>query len=336
VRADRLVAILLMLQRRGKVTAAEVAAELEVSERTARRDLDALAMAGVPIYSQQGRGGGWRLAGGGRLDLSGLSAPEATALFLVAGPTASVTPEVRAALRKLVHALPEPLRDGAEAAATATVVDPTDWDRTDVADPAMLEDLRRAVIDAEQVRLVYRDRSGRLSARDVGPLGVVRKGRSWYLVAATDRGRRTFRVDRVRAAERLGRPVERPDGFDLEREWRAIEAEVDRMRTPLTARVAVRPDALGYLRATVGRRLRVLDDVTEPSGPDTGERAAAGAGTAARTVAAEVRGHSVPSLVAELAGFGDALEVLGPAELRRALGQLGLELAATYGAQVPQ
>ena len=100
MRADRLVATLLLLQARGQVTAAEVADELEVSERTARRDLEALGLAGLPIYSVQGRNGGWRLAGGGRTDLSGLSQAEARALFLVAGPSSSATPEVRAALRK--------------------------------------------------------------------------------------------------------------------------------------------------------------------------------------------------------------------------------------------
>src|SRR5215210_7582895 len=128
MRADRLVAILLMLQAKGKVTAAEVAAELEVSERTARRDLEALGMAGLPIYSQQGRNGGWQLAGGGRTDLSGLTADEARALFLVAGPSPSATPQVKAALRKLVRALPEPFRDSAEAASTRVVVDPVGWD----------------------------------------------------------------------------------------------------------------------------------------------------------------------------------------------------------------
>src|SRR5690349_2121207 len=105
-------AIVLLLQQRVQVTAAEVARELEVSERTARRDLDALAVAGVPLYSQPGRGGGWRLIGGARTDLSGLTAGEARALFLVAGPAAA-TPGVRAALRKLVRALPEPFRAAA-------------------------------------------------------------------------------------------------------------------------------------------------------------------------------------------------------------------------------
>ena len=121
MRADRLVAILLMLQRREQVTATEVAHELEVSERTARRDLEALSVAGIPVYSLPGRGGGWRLLGGARTDLSGLTAGEARALFLVAGPASTATPAVKAALRKLVRALPEPFREQAEAAATSVV-----------------------------------------------------------------------------------------------------------------------------------------------------------------------------------------------------------------------
>ena len=86
MRADRLVAILLMLQTRGQVTAADVAAELEISERTARRDLDSLGVAGLPVYSVQGRNGGWRLLGDGRTDLTGLTSAETQALFLLAGP----------------------------------------------------------------------------------------------------------------------------------------------------------------------------------------------------------------------------------------------------------
>src|ERR687897_3134835 len=125
MRADRLVATLLFLQSRGRVTAAEVADELEVSVKTARRDLEALAMAGIPVYSQPGRGGGWSLIGGARTDLSGLTAAEARTLFLVAGPSSAVTPEAKAALRKLVRALPEPFRVTAEAASTAVVLGPT-------------------------------------------------------------------------------------------------------------------------------------------------------------------------------------------------------------------
>ena len=173
MRADRLVAILLLLQTRGQMTSAEVAAELEVSERTARRDLDALAMAGVPLYSRQGRGGGWQLVGGARTDLSGLTAEEARALFLVAGPSSSATPEVKAALRKLVQALPEPFRVDAEAASTAVVVDPSGWGQSGSTrpPPVHLEALQRAVIEGEQVRLGYVARDRAPSSRVVHPLG---------------------------------------------------------------------------------------------------------------------------------------------------------------------
>src|SRR3954467_14635973 len=127
MRADRLVATLLLLQTRKRLTAAEVAAELEVSERTARRDLEALSTAGIPVYALPGRGGGWELVGGARTDLSGLTADEARALFTVAGPAAAATPEIKAALRKLVRALPEPFRAKAETAASSVVIDVAGW-----------------------------------------------------------------------------------------------------------------------------------------------------------------------------------------------------------------
>src|SRR3954452_22332522 len=114
MRADRLVATLLLLQSRKRVTAADVAAELEVSVRTAPRDLEALSAAAIPVFPQPGRGGGWELVGGARTDLSGLTADEARTLFMVAGPEAAATPELKAALRKLVRALPEPFRASAE------------------------------------------------------------------------------------------------------------------------------------------------------------------------------------------------------------------------------
>src|SRR6185312_13539278 len=111
--------------------------ELEVSVATARRDLEALSASGVPVYPQAGRGGGWQLVGGARTDLSGLSAPETRALFLLVGPAAAVSPEAKAALRKLVRALPQTFRADAEAAAGATLIDPTRWGERDRRRPEM-------------------------------------------------------------------------------------------------------------------------------------------------------------------------------------------------------
>jgi predicted DNA-binding transcriptional regulator YafY len=319
VRADRLVAILLLLQARGQVTAAEVAEELEVSERTARRDLEALGMAGLPIYSLQGRNGGWRLAGGGRTDLSGLTAGEARALFLVAGPTAasaSATPQVKAALRKLVRALPEPLRSGAEAASAALVVDPAGWDGRAAYPrpaPAFLDAIQRAVIEREEIVLGYVARNRAMTTRLVHPLGLAAKGSAWYLLADTEAGLRSFRVDRVTSVEPTGRPVVRPEGFELEQAWRLISDEVQQKRLPMRVRAVAKPEIIQLCRWLFGDRVRI-----GPAAPDG-------------RVELEVRGHDVESLTGELAGLGAALEVLEPPELRHRLGRVGIELAALYG-----
>ncbi len=315
MRADRLVAILLMLQQRGHVTARQVADELEVSERTARRDLDALGVAGMPIYSSRGRGGGWQLLGGGRTDLSGLTAGEARALFRIAGPAASATPEVRAALRKLVRALPEPFRPAAEAASTAIVVDPHGWDgRVERPPPPLLDHVQLAVVEGRRSLLGYRSREGAVTERDVDPLGLAAKGQSWYLVAGTAGGLRTFRIDRILTFTVSDDPVVRPPGFELSAAWRLITDEVEQRRMPMSARLAVAPAVVPWLRARVDQRLRVGG-----TGPDG-------------RVEVELRGFSPESIARELAGFGDGVEVTEPVEVRQSLWVIGAALAALYGA----
>ena len=307
-------AILLLLQQREQVTAAEVALELEVSERTARRDLDALAMAGVPVYSMQGRGGGWRLLGGARTDLSGLTASEARALFLVAGPASTATPAVKAALRKLVRALPEPFREQAEAAATSVVVDPRHWGSSQVEHrpPRFLDEIQEAVIRGVQVRLSYVDRKGSETERTVHPLGIVAKGPTWYLVSNTQAGRRTFRIDRISSVELTGDPVQRPEGFDLAESWREIADEVDRKRTPLEAQAICAPDGLGLLRMALGNRLEV-------GGPTPDGR-----------IEIVIRGRDEYTLAGELAGLNEWLEVIGPQGVRDHLASIGGALVARY------
>ena len=314
MRADRLVAVLLMLQARKQVTAAEVAEELEISERTARRDLEALSLAGVPVYSRQGRGGGWQLVGGARTDLSGLTAAEARALFLVAG-TASSTPEVKTALRKLVRALPEPFRSGAEAASAAVVVDPTAWGRRSAERPAPehLEVLQQTVIEGEQVVLGYVARDRAATTRTVHPLGLATKKQVWYLVANTDAGLRTFRIDRVTSVELTGDAVERPPGFDLAEAWRLITDTVDeRWGGAVRGRGAATSEIVPVLRHVLGTRVRI-----GPSRPDG-------------RVDVEIAGQSDQALAWDLAGFGGAVELLDPPAAREHLLRIGAELTATY------
>lgn len=314
MRADRLVAILLLLQQREQVTASEVALELEVSERTARRDLEALSVAGVPVYSMQGRGGGWRLLGGARTDLSGLTASEARALFLVAGPASTATPAVKAALRKLVRALPEPFREQAEAAATSLVVDPRHWGSSQLEPrlPRFLDVLQEAVIHGVQVRLGYVDRKGSETERTVHPLGIVAKSPTWYLVSNTEAGRRTFRIDRVSSVELTDDPVQRPEGFDLAESWREIADEVDRKRTPLEAQALCAPDGLDLLRMSLGSRLEVGGSM--PDG----------------RIEIVIRGRDEYTLAGELAGLIEWLEVTGPHGVRHHLASIGGALVARY------
>lgn len=314
MRADRLVAILLLLQQREQVTASEVALELEVSERTARRDLEALSAAGLPVYSMQGRGGGWRLLGGARTDLSGLTSSEARALFLVAGPASTATPAVKGALRKLVRALPEPFRKQAEAAATSVVVDPEHWgsSRLEPRPPRFLDELQEAVIRGVQVRLGYVDRKGSATERTVHPLGIVAKGSTWYLLSHTESGQRSFRIDRVCSAELTDDPVQRPPGFDLAESWREIADEVDRRRTPLEAHAVCAPDGLGPLRMMLGGRLDV------------------GGSTPDGRIEIVIRGRDEYALAGELAWLTEWLEVTGPQGVRDHLAAIGTALVARY------
>ena len=302
-----------------------------MSERTARRDLEGLAMAGIPVYSQPGRGGGWALIGGARTDLSGLTATEARTLFLVAGPAAA-TPEVKAALRKLVQALPPTFRPGAEAAANAVVLDPTGWDQGRLPPPERLEDLQAAVVDGVQIHLGYTRRDGVVSRRVVHPLGLVVKNQVWYLIAGTDAGQRTFRVNRVRSVERTDEPVQRPEGFDLAAAWRDIVSTLDDHRAP--ARVVVRTDpgtadVLGYVFGTR------LVEVVPPQGESDATTSKGSEGTGEDRVEVEIRGHSTEMLARQLAGFADAVEVLEPESVRLQLADIGRALVAHHGADPP-
>ena len=314
MRADRLVAALLFMQSRGRITAAELAAELEVSVATARRDLEALSAAGVPVYPQPGRGGGWALVGGARTDLSGLSATEARALFLLVGPAAAVSDDAKAAMRKLVRALPSTFRADAEAAASATMVDPTRWSERERPRPAVVDLLQDAVVRRRKVRLTYTDARREHSERLVDPWGLVDKDDVWYLVAGTPRGRRTFRVDRIVAADPTDEPAERPDDFALDAAWQDVVGEVERRRSRTWATVLLDSRFVPVLRDRFGRHCH-LDELLDD-------------GRARVRIAAPT-----PLDVArDLAGWGTLVEVLEPAAVQLQLARIGAELTVRYAA----
>jgi predicted DNA-binding transcriptional regulator YafY len=313
MRADRLVATLLVLQARGRVTAAELAAELEVSVATARRDLEALSTAGVPVYPQPGRGGGWSLVGGARTDLSGLTSAEARALFLLAGPAAAVAPPIRSALRKLVRALPDTFRADAEAAADVVVVDAARWGERDRDRPELVDLLQDAVVRRRKVAFRYASRGGAESQRLVDPLGLVDKDEVWYLVAGTEKGQRTFRVDRIAGAEVTDQVAERPAGFDLSREWERVVGAVEQRRSLLSATVLIAERVLPVLQDHFGRHCETLETLADGR------------------VRVRVAAPMALSIAEKLAGWGAAVEVLEPEPVRAELARLGAELVARYG-----
>lgn len=316
MRADRLVAILLQLQARGRVTAAQVAEEQGVSLATARRDLEALSTAGIPVYSQPGRGGGWKLVGGARTDLSGLSEAEVRALFLLAGPASvgpGTAPEVTTALRKLVRALPETFRNDAEAASGATITDPSGWGEQESAErSALVAELQAAVVKRRKVRILYLSASREQSERLVDPWGLIDKDEVWYLIAGTSQGRRTFRVDRIRSIVVTPESAARPTDFELAREWHDVVEEIEQRRSRTWATLLVEERYLPILRHHFGRHCHVL-------APADGHR-----------VKVQVAAPTALDLARNLAGWGDSVEVTEPDTVRAILGRIGTELAKLY------
>ena len=312
MRADRLVATVLLMQSRGRVTAAELAAELGISVATARRDLEALSAAGVPVYPQPGRGGGWQLVGGARTDLSGLTAAEAQALFLLAGPAASTAPEVKSGLRKLVRALPSTFRADAEAAADAVLIDSAGWGESDKEPPALVRELQTAVVRRRKVRLSYAGRSGPPSQRLIDPWGLVDKDDIWYLIAGTPNGRRTFRANRIVEAVVTDQPAERNNDFQLAQAWQEVVAEMEQRRSLVQATVLIEGRFVPVLQSHYGRHCEVLGTW------DDGR------------MRVRVASHMARSIAEQLAGWGNAVAVLEPEEVRSELARIGAELVRRY------
>ncbi len=207
----------------------------------------------VVADAELGIGGGWSLAGGARTDLSGLSATEAQALFLLVGPAAAVSAEAKAALRKLVQALPQAFRADAEAAASTTMIDSTGWGERDRSRPEMVDQLQTAVIRQRKIRLSYANNAGVRSERLMDPWGLVDEDETWYLIAGTEQGQRTFRVDRILEAELADQPAARPDDFTLASAWKQVVGEVENRRSRTWATVLIEERFVPILRNHFGR-----------------------------------------------------------------------------------
>jgi predicted DNA-binding transcriptional regulator YafY len=306
MRATRLVSLLLLLQTRGQLTAAELAERLEVSVRTVHRDVESLAAAGVPVDAVRGPAGGYRLAGGYRTRLTGLTADEAEALFAAGmpGPAAELGlgGELAAARLKLLAALPQELQERATRASRLFHLDTRGWFRAEDTVPH-LPALAAAVWQGCRARIRYRE-GGAVVQRTIEPLGLVLKGGAWYLVAHRSAGMRVYRVSRVAAVRPLEEAFERPSAFELAVFWEQWSRSFEETLPRVMVMVRVHEDVRRFL----------------PGEPRVGEDG--------RAVVAFAH---LGDAYRELLRFGAQVEVLEPVELRERIAATSRDVAAMYG-----
>ena len=327
MRAARLINLVLLLQSRGTLTAAELAAELEVSERTVYRDAIALSAAGIPIYAEQGRAGGYRLVGGYRTRLTGLSRSEAEALFLAGlpGPATDMGlgEPVKAVRRKVLAALPPELRSASERAGQRFHLDAPGW-FADTEPPPSLAGLTPAVWQDRVLTMTYRGRE--TVTRTVEPYGLVLKNGTWYLVGRVSGDFRTYRVDRIVAVEADGGTFGRDPAFDLPGFWAERAAVFVRQMLRETITIRLSPDGLRLLRfvAEPVAVREALDGAVSEALDAAGEPDPRG------WVRTRLPVESLDVAYSYMLRLGPEVEVVEPAPLRDRLAEAARRLAALY------
>lgn len=320
MRASRLVSLLLLLQTRGRLTAGDLAQELEVSVRTIYRDVDALSEAGVPIYAERGPHGGVRLVEGYRTRLTGLTEDEAEALFLsgLPGPAAELGlgTVVAGARLKVLAALPPELRSRASRINQRFHLDAPGWFQASDSVPH-LQVLSTAVWEDRRVDVVYR-RGSNVAERLLEPLGLVLKGGIWYLVAGVAGQPRTYRVSRMESVTLRDDRFERPDEFDLADFWSDSIAAYERSVERLEVVIRVRPDRLDALADAVGAQaMRSATTLPSPANDDWSHL--------------RMRLEWPEEAHEQLLRLGPAVEVLEPTELRERIVTSAAGVLERYG-----
>ncbi|WP_329616744.1 YafY family transcriptional regulator [Streptomyces brevispora] len=322
MRAARLIRMVLLLQSRPTMTAAELAQELEVSERTVTRDAQALSEAGVPVYAERGRAGGYRLVGGYRTRLTGLARDEAEALFLSGLPSAlremGLEDAASAARLKVSAALLPSLRNASTGVARRFHLDAPGWYR-EPATPELLPAVAEAVWDDRTVLARYR-RPGQDTEveRELAPYGLVLKAGVWYLCARAADDFRVYRIDRFTSVTVSDTRFVRDGDFDLPGFWNERAAQFARsiLRAEVTLRLS---------EAAAGRLPHTVDRVAARDA-----LAAAGPPGAGGWVTVTLPVESLDVAYGQLLSLGPELEVLEPAALRTRFAAAAERLHALY------
>ena len=320
MRADRLLSMLMLLQTRGRMTAEELAEKLEVSPRTIYRDLDALSIAGVPVYSERGPSGGISLLEDYRTNLTGLTRDEVQALFMFTVPglfaALKIDKTQQAANLKLIAALPAPFQKDVEWVRQRIHLDPAGWHQPAEAMP-YLSTIQEAVWQNRRLRIVYRRSDGEWVKRMVDPYGLVAKTSVWYLVAGMMRGIFTYRVSRIREVVLTGYYFERPDDFDLPAFWTKWCAEFEASHDQYEVTLRVHPEEIPLLVQTFGEGIHTLFE--QAGSPDE-------EGCYALSLTFE----SQEAACQKLLGLGTRVEVVGSQALRERMLEMARQLVGFY------
>ena len=320
MRASRLLSIMMLLQARGRMSAEALSQELEVSVRTVYRDIDQLSAAGVPVYADIGRNGGFALLDGWRTRLTGLTAPEARALFLsgLPGPASELGlgDEVAQAELKLLAALPADWQMEATRMSSRFHLDPKGWFSSGPR-PEFLKAVAEAVWSERRITIRY-DSWTQVSERTVEPLGLVLKGGIWYLVAQRETGTRTYRLSQIQALTPLDEHFQRPPDFDLPKHWRDSTASFEREIYVGVARVRATRRGISRLKEI---SQRVKDEIEAQALTFDDE------GFATLDVPIEEETWAAR----EMTRVGAEVEALAPATLRERMVDIARRLASFYG-----
>lgn len=320
MRADRLISIVMLLQTHARMTACELAEELEVSERTIYRDIDALSIAGVPIYSEAGPGGGYALVDDYRTTLTGLTEGEVRALFTLNIPAPltdlGMDKELRAALLKLSASLPNTRRGEEEKAHQRFHLDSTWWQQGGESVPH-LKDIQQAVWQNLKLHVVYQPLYTTEIERLIAPYGLVAKAGVWYLVYARNERIYVQRVSDLTDVRISPESFGRPDEFDLAAFWESWCAEYEALLSYFTATVRVAPDFIPELPKHFSND--VLDQAAQAGPPDDD-----------RWIKLELSFRSFEEARARILGFGRGVEVLEPLALKRSVLDFAEQIVDLY------
>ena len=320
MRADRLLSLVMLLQTRGNMTAQALGEELEVSERTIYRDVEALSFAGIPVYTERGPGGGIALLDSYRTSLTGLNRNEVRALFMLSIPAPldelGVTADLKAALLKLSAALPAVGRDEQIMARQRIHLDSVAWSQPEQPVPH-LQTIHQAVWQDFKLQLRYDLGYFGEIELPVDPYGLVAKTTVWYLVCAREDHLRVLRVPDILEARVLDEHFERPSDFNLVTYWQDWCEQNEKRLASFQVEVRVAPELIPYLWTHFGER--VADQGTQLEAPDEDGR-----------LTVTLQFERFEEARRRLLGYGRAIEVLEPNVLRKSIKDYAWQVVDLY------